>query len=153
MPISSDAEKRKSQIANLKPFGKAETLTPEERERQIEISRKGALARTEKQRNQKTLKEQCLTLLNTTISREQAKKMIGDKAEYISDEDLTIQSVLNVRLMEALLQDGNAKAYELLRDTSGQAPKQAIELEANMTMTEADRALMDKINARLNKDG
>ena len=55
MPISSDAEKRKSQIANLKPFGKAETLTPEERERQIEVCRKGALARTEKQRKPLTI--------------------------------------------------------------------------------------------------
>ena len=138
---------------NLKPFRKAETLTEEERERQLEIQRKGAMARTEKQRSQKTLKEQTLVLLKTEISRTQAERMIGkEQADLIADEDLTVQSVLNVRLMSALLEDGNAKAYELLRDTSGQRPKDEVNITADI-MTEADKALIEKINARMGISG
>ena len=154
MPISNDSEKRKRQIANLKTFQKAENATPEQLEWQKEVSIKGALARTEKQREKKTLRETCLTLLNTPLTREQAENMIGDKATGLIDEkDLTMQTVLSMRLMQALLEDGNAKAYELLRDTSGQAPKQAVEIDNNITMSDADRALMDKINRRLSVDG
>ena len=148
MPISNDSEKREKQIANLKPFRKAETLTPEEREKQREIVTKGAMVRTEKQREKRTMKEQALIMLNTEIDREQAKKWIGDKADLIDDKDLTIQAVMNVALLQSILETGNAKAYETLRDTSGQNVKNELQISADI-ITASDRALIEKINRRL----
>ena len=40
------------------------------------------------------------------------------------------------------------KAYELIRDTNGDKPIERVELTENVT-TEADRALMQQIAARL----
>ena len=142
----SGIEKRN---ANLKPFKKYDELTPEEREKQKALCTKGAYVRTEKQRAKKNLRETALGLLETELSKEQAKKLIGDNADLIPDDNLTMQSVLTVRLAMALMEDGNAKAFEVLRDTSGQTVKQSLEVDANLTMTDADRALMEKINARL----
>lgn len=137
---------------NLKPFKKASELSPEERERQREISIKGALCRAEKQRNEKTMKETTLMLLKTPLSRKDAEKLIGDKADMIDDKELTMQTVLTLRLMDSLLSDGNAKAFEVLRDTAGQKPRDEMTITADI-MTDADRSLMDKINARLSEKG
>ena len=87
-------------------------------------------------------------MLNTEINREQAKKWIGDKADLIADKDLTIQAVMNVALLQSILETGNAKAYETLRDTSGQSVKNELQITADI-ITESDRALIDKINRRL----
>ena len=145
---AEELERYQRQISHLKSFRPAEELTAEELERQREISRKGALIRTEKQRAKKTLKETALDLLNTNISRAKAVSYIGDKADLIPDENLTMQAVLTVALAESMLKDGNAKAFEVLRDTSGQKPKDEINLTADI-MTAADRALLEKVNARI----
>ena len=43
---------------------------------------------------------------------------------------------------------GDVKAYTALRDTAGEKPAETIDLSADVT-TEADRALMEKLKARL----
>lgn len=43
---------------------------------------------------------------------------------------------------------GDVKAYTALRDTTGEKPAETIDLSADVT-TEADRALMEKLKARL----
>jgi hypothetical protein len=43
---------------------------------------------------------------------------------------------------------GNMKAYELIRDTYGDMPVKQVEITENIT-TDADRALLKKINDRL----
>ena len=145
-------ETRQRQLANLKSFKKADQLTPEEKERQKQISIKGALARTEKQREKKNLQETTKAILETYISRDKAVKYLGDNVDFLpGDGDITVQALLTARLAAALLDDGNAKAYELLRDTSGQRPKDQVQIDAEI-ITAADRALMDKINARLSAE-
>lgn len=152
MPLSNDIEKREKQIANLHPFKKAELLTPEERERQREIVTKGAMVRTEKQREQRTMKEQALIMLNTEINREQAKKLIGDKADLIADSDLTIQAIMNVALLTSIIESGNASAYSVLRDTSGQKPTEELNISADI-ITATDRALIENVRNRLDGKG
>jgi len=136
---------------NLNVFKNSTELTEEQKQRQREISIKGGKARAEQRRKQKTLKETVLTLLNSGITRELAEKYLQDNAKLIDDENLNMQTLISLRLITALLDDGNAKAYELLRDTSGQSPKQEIQVSADI-MTNADRDLLAKVNARLNKD-
>ena len=154
MPISNDEVKRNNQMANLKPFVKSESLTEEEKQKQSDICRNGAYARMEKQREKRNLQQTTLALLETKLSREQAQNMIGKQADLIPDENLDMQTVLSVRLATALLDDGNAKAFELLRDTSGQGvkAKSEIELSGNL-MTDADRSLLEKITARMGISG
>lgn len=151
MPLSSDIEKREKQIANLHSFKKSELMTPEERERHREISVKGALARTEKQRAERTMREQALIMLNTPLSRQQAVKLIGDKAELIDDKDLTVQSVMNIAMLISAIENGNASAYSVLRDTSGQKPTEELNISADI-ITASDRALIDKIARRIDGD-
>lgn len=148
MPLSSDIEKREKQMANLHSFKKSELMTPEERERHREISVKGALARTEKQRAERTMREQALIMLNTPLSRQQAVKLIGDKAELIDDKDLTVQSVMNIAMLISAIENGNASAYSVLRDTSGQKPTEELNISADI-ITASDRALIDKIAKRI----
>ena len=134
---------RSIQDANLRPLN---TLSKEERSK---IASLGGKARVKQKIEQKNLRETALTLLNTPISKEQAKTFIGNDAELIDEKDLTMQSVLTVRAMRALLDDGNIKAYETLRDTSGQRPKDEISIDTNVIMTAADRHLLENIRKRL----
>ena len=46
---------------------------------------------------------------------------------------------------------GNMKAYELVRDTYGDKPVEKVQVEADVT-TDADRALMASIAARLDEN-
>ena len=136
---------RSIQDANLRPLN---TLSKEERSK---IASLGGKARVKQKIEQKNLRETALTLLNTPISKDQAKKFIGDDADLIEDKDLTMQSVLTVRAMRALLDDGNIKAYETLRDTSGQKPKEEIQIDGKVIMTDADRRLIDNLKRRLER--
>lgn len=133
--------KEKRQL-NLKRYA---TMTDDEKR---DFARKGGIARGEQQKKQKTLKEQMLALLNTKVSRETAEKYLGDDAETISDADLTCQAIMAARMWQEASNNGNAKAAEFCRDTSGQAPKMQIDATVE-TFSESDRALMDKIAERL----
>ena len=134
-------------MANLKPFVKCEDMTEEQRA----IHVKGAYATAEKKRQKRNLQETTLAVLEQRVSREQAQKFIGDKADLIEDENLDMQTLLSIRLATALFEEGNAKAFELLRDTSGQGVKAKSEIELNGNiMTDADRSLLAKITARMN---
>ena len=136
-------DKNDKRLENLRKFG---TLSPEER---TEISTKGGKARAQQRRDQKNLRETALTLLNTKISREQATNLIGNDADLISDSDLTMQAILTVRAMRAVLDDGNIKGAEFLRDTSGQRPKDEIQIDGSVIMTDSDRRLLENIKKRL----
>ena len=127
---------RERSLANLKP--PINKRTPEE---QREISRLGGIARGEQRRQQRTMREQMLALLNTKASHEQASKYLGADAERLTEDDMTYQGLLSARMWQEAMQNGNAKAAEFVRDTSGQRPKDVVEVTANV-MTEADRSLM-----------
>jgi hypothetical protein len=43
---------------------------------------------------------------------------------------------------------GDVKAYTALRDTAGEKPAEALDLNANV-MTEADQALIEKLKSRM----
>jgi len=129
-------------MANLKPFNE---LSPEE---QKAIRSKGGIARGEQRRKQRTMKEQMLALLNTTASREQAQKYLGADSEKLTEEDLTFQGLMTAKMWQEATQNGNAKAAEFCRDTSGQRPKDIVEVSADIT-TDTDRQLMADIAERL----
>ena len=122
-------------LANLKPINE---MSEDEKK---DFARKGGIARGEQRRKQRTMKEQMLALLNTTASREQAVKYLGADAEKLTEDDMTFQGLMTAKMWQEATQNGNAKAAEFVRDTSGQRPKDVVEVTANV-MTDADRALM-----------
>lgn len=135
---------KEKSLANLKPFSE---LSPEE---QKAIRSKGGIARGEQRRKQRTMKEQMLALLNTTASREQAQKYLGADAEKLTEDDMTFQGLMTAKMWQEATQNGNAKAAEFCRDTSGQRPKDLLEVSGNV-ITDADRALMANLSKRLCK--
>lgn len=149
--MPSDPETRKRQNENLKPIkGYAYCKTEEERQKVHEHAVKAGLKRGEQIKAQKTLKDVCNDVLQTRLTKVQAMTYLGDDVDFLSFENgyETMQAVMAVRAMR-IYADGNVKAGEFLRDTSGQKPKDDINITADV-ITAADRALIENINARLN---
>ena len=82
------------------------------------------------------------------MSKEQANKYLGADAEKLSAEDLTVQGIMIAKMAQEAMQNGNAKAAEFVRDTSGQRPKDVVEVNAEI-ITASDRSLIDKMAERL----
>lgn len=125
-------------LANLKPF---EALTEEEA-REIRI--KGGKARQEQVKQRKSMKESLNTLLSMELSREKAEEISGESLE----DGMTMQEALMIRAIKTAT-EGNVKALEFIRDTSGNKPKEEIAIDGNVIMTEADRRLLDNLSRRL----
>ena len=140
---------------NITPEVKAETLTGiEKRQRNLKpfselsaeeqkaIRSKGGKACAEKKRQLRTMREQAQAHLQAIVDRETAEKYLGAReADKLTDDDLTVQGLMIARMAQEAIKNGNAKAAEFVRDTSGQRPKDIIEVSAEI-MTEADRSLI-----------
>ena len=135
--------KEKRQL-NLQPL---ESL---DKERQREIRSLGGKARQEQIRQRKTMKETMLAILEAKMSKETAKKYLGADADNLTDDDLTGQGILSARMWKEACENGSAKAAEFCRDTSGQRPKDLLEVSGNV-ISDADRALMANLSKRLCK--
>lgn len=143
-------ERKKRRLANLKPFKPYSELTEEEKQRQHELSVKGGQKNRELYNNNKTLKETTLRLLNSSMSRDKALKYVSEDTLNDLGGKLTIQDVLTARMIQEVLENGNTKAIEFLRDTSGQKPTTELDINADV-VTAADRALLDKFKSNLVK--
>lgn len=108
---------------NLKPFSE---LTEKE---QREIRRKGAFASAKKRREKKTFKE----LLKIALEMESPTGKTN--AEEI------------VASMIRKAQDGDVKAFEAVRDTIGEKPKDEIDVTTQEQIPEGTTALYAKIKA------
>lgn len=138
---------------NLNRFRNYETLTDEERLRQREISQKGQKASIEKRKAKKTMQETFKAFCEMDIKREDAEKLIGNFSKYVGDDVLTIQGLITALALKIGVEDGNVKALEFIRDTSGNKPKDtsSVELSANV-MTDADRRMMENVSKRITSD-
>lgn len=96
-----------------------------------EIQKKGAETLNAAKAQRRTFKEQADILL-ARVDKENGKSGI---------ENITIA------MMERALA-GDVKAYTALRDTAGEKPAEALDLNANV-MTEADQALIEKLKSRM----
>lgn len=108
----------------LKPLG----LDPEN---DLKVRRAGAEATNAKLAQRRTFKEQADILL-ARIDKETGKSGIEDITTAILERALA----------------GDVKAYIALRDTAGEKPAEALDLNANV-MTEADQALIEKLKSRM----
>ena len=117
--------------------------TPEELR---EMAKRGGQANAERIKRQKNLNELAKAILQSDLSKAKARDILGDMVELLG-EDTSLGAVLTmVQAREA--QQGNTKAYEVLRDTAGFKPVERQEISADI-MTDADRALLDKVAKRM----
>lgn len=100
-------------------------------ERDIEIWKAGREAQAATYRHRRTFKEEADILL-ANIDKKTGKTGLENITLAMYERALT----------------GDVKAYTALRDTAGEKPAETIDLSADVT-TEADRALMEKLKARL----
>jgi len=108
-------------IGNLIPN---EERTPEQRR---ENARKAGLASGARRRADKKLKTLANLILNTTIKSEEDKKILQEQIDGLEDEQVTKGAALLAKIfMKANQKNASfsnlVKAFELLRDTSGQKP-------------------------------
>ena len=142
---------------NLVPCVKITEDTPKEvAERQLEISRKGGVNAQKVLKAKRTMREVTEDFLNKTMGRDKAKALIGGTVgELLEDSEITVNELLTARMVKAAVDEGNVRAMEYLRDTSGNKPTDRKEVTANI-MTENDKALLEKVSKRLGnmpKDG
>ena len=108
---------------NLKPFSE---LTEKE---QREIRRKGAFASAKKRREKKTFKE----LLKIALE-------MRTKNGNTNAEEIVASLILKA-------QSGDVKAFEAVRDTIGEKPKDNVDLTTREEIPEGATALYAKIKA------
>lgn len=141
-------EIRAIQNANLRMFKPCSEMTEEELQRREEIKEKARQGTREYHKKKKTMNELAKALLEKSVTKEQVERILGEDSQLLDNEDdLTVAQVLNARMLQEAIQ-GNARAYELLRDTGGFAPKKEVELQADI-ITDADKSLIENLNQRL----
>ena len=113
---------------NLKPFSE---LTEKE---QREIRRKGAFASAKKRREKKTLKE----LLKIALE-------MRTKNGNTNAEEIVASLILKA-------QSGDVKAFEAVRDTIGEKPKDTVDVTTREEIPEGATALFAKIKAAYGKE-
>ncbi|MGI6048990.1 MAG: hypothetical protein ACOYEG_13460 [Petrimonas sp.] len=111
-------------MANEQNLIPNEMRTPEERR---ENARKAGIASGEARRKKKRMKELCDLVLNNKIQDERAVEGLRQRFPEIESDDITYELVLILKQYEKA-KDGDSKAFELLRDTSGQKPVEKQEI-------------------------
>ena len=97
------------------------------------------------------MREMARMMLNNAMHDDAVAESIGENVELLEDENGKVdKSAMAVMLAKMILeaQSGNVKAADFVRDTAGYKPKEQVELDA--TVTEADKALLEKVSKRLN---
>lgn len=101
---------------NLIPF-----TSDQDREEAKKNGIKGGVASGVARRKKKRMKELCDLVLNNKIQDERTIENLKERFPEIDAEDATFELMLILKQYEKA-KDGDPKAFELLRDTSGQKP-------------------------------
>ena len=140
--------KRQNSLNNLKTFKPYSELSPEELERQKNVVEKAKKGRTLQAQKERSMKESAKQLLKARVSRDKIEKYLGADADLDGIE--TMQDLIMARMFREILENGNTKAAEFIRDTSGNKPISSAELDIRADIiTAADRALIEKVSDRL----
>ena len=101
---------------NLVPF-----TSDQDREEAAKNGKKGGVASGKVRREKKRMKELCNLVLNNKIQDEKTIEGLKQRFPEMNTDDVTFELLLILKQYEKA-KDGDAKAFELLRDTSGQKP-------------------------------
>lgn len=89
------------------------------------ISAKGGVNSQKTRKRRKMLKEQLEILLSMPLNDEEIKEQIKDLG-IISDDEMNNQMAIVIALYVKAL-NGDTKAFEIIRDTVGEKPKDEVE--------------------------
>lgn len=133
-------ESRKRSNANLRMFG-----SDQSREEARENGRKGGIASGKAKREKKSIRELCAELL----VQDAPEEFIAQAFPEGAPEDKSWYALI-VAQQARQAAAGNTKAAVFIRDSAGDMP--TTKVQADVGMTEADRALLRRVEQRLNKD-
>lgn len=138
--------------SNLQP-GKY-NLTVIDPEKRKEICRKGAAAVNKLHGERKTAKQALENILTLKVTDEiiagaDLPEGLGEKLKR-DNPDATLYDLIQI-VAAGRAVGGNIKAAEYIRDTFGDKPVEKVDITADVT-TEADRALLASIAARLDEN-
>lgn len=114
---------------NLKPFNSNQS-----REEAKKNGRKGGIKSGEAKRRRKTMRE----MLDYLLAKELTNKN-GEKAT-------TLEAMMTSMIKQGL--NGNVKAVEFIRDTTGQKPTEKVEA-TNATITVTDEKIIESVMNKL----
>lgn len=97
-------------------------LNKQTKSKQREIQRKGGIASGQARRQNKTMKEIALMLLNTKVPNNKYTEEMLNLFPDMDAEDLQYQTAILVSQIQKAVFDKDSKAAEYVRDTSGQKP-------------------------------
>lgn len=97
-------------------------LNKQTKSKQREIQRKGGIASGQARRQNKTMKEIALMLLNTKVPNNKYTEEMLNLFPDMDAQDLQYQTAILVSQIQKAVFDKDSKAAEYVRDTSGQKP-------------------------------
>lgn len=109
-----------------------------------EIYLKSQESRKANKEAKKTFNELAKAMLEQSLTDEQIAMVMGDNPNILIDK--SVGSVIIGAMIKGAL-EGSFKCAEFVRDTAGYKPKNEVDISADI-MTDADRALIEKIDAR-----
>lgn len=110
-----------------------------------EMGKRGGESNRKRIEREKTFNELAKALLKARVTENKARAILGEYADLL-DGEYSLDGVMIMRqVIEAM--DGNTKAIEFIRDTSGYKPKEQVQTDVNI-MTDNDRSLLEKIAKR-----
>ncbi|MCW8830231.1 MAG: hypothetical protein OQK32_01805 [Gammaproteobacteria bacterium] len=100
-----------------------------------EKGRRGGIASAKKKKLNKTFQELAQIMLNSKIKDKKTIEKIKKMCPAIDIKDITTRSALLLSQVEKAIDTKDSKAFEVVRDTSGEKPIDRIEENSNMSIT------------------
>ena len=153
-PLEHTEQKQKYNPINNIPVESRQNnyLSNKTEEQRHNIAIQGGKASQEQRRRKRTMQEVASAMLERKMSDEYIANVLGGDCDGLKDENGNIDRTLNAIMTARMVQEannGNVKAYEVVRDTSGNKPRTDVQIEQ---ITDKDRALLDKVTKALLKD-
>lgn len=138
---------------NLEAGHQEHNFSVMDKEKQKEISRKGAAAANQLRGEKKTAKESLERILTLKIDDNMlnAADLAPELAQKLrrDNPNATLYDLIQAVAAGKAVQ-GSIKAAEYIRDTHGDKPTDKLQIDGAEIITEKDRALLERIAGRLN---
>lgn len=104
-------------------------MTPEQR---TEMARKGAAASNKRQQQARDFKEAVRWLMSETKFSTENDAILALREKF---PDITMGEAMAASVMQKVIEEGDARGFSVIRDTSGEIPAQNVNLSNNAPMT------------------
>lgn len=109
-----------------------ENLVPLTTSKAREVGRLGGLASVKARKTKQTFKEVAQMLLELKAPEEVTAKLLKEFPHLDKDQITNRMAMTHAQIKKA--HDGEAKSFEVLRDTAGEKPKDELKVTGNITI-------------------